>query len=122
MTVMTPLRAGKEPWSGYEGVLRRGRRRVPVHLQPIESSAPRGTSLVVELHATRGRSQLWIEVTAYNDGVIVHASVDAKPLPERRFLAPRLRESDLLAETIDAAGRDELTAEVLDMSAQLLGG
>lgn len=122
MTVVTPLRAGKLPWSGYEALLRRGRRRVPVHLLPVESAAPRGTTLVVELHATRARSQLWIEVTAYDEGVIVHASLDATPLPERRFFAPRQREADLLAESIDAAGRDELTAEILDMSAQLLGG
>jgi Glucose-6-phosphate dehydrogenase subunit N-terminal domain/Glucose-6-phosphate dehydrogenase subunit C-terminal domain len=123
MTVLTPIRAGTEPWSGYEAMLRHGRRRVPVHLQPVEAAAtPSGTTLVVELHATRGRSQLWIEVTAYAEGVIVHAMLDSEALPERRFLAPRRREADLLAETIDEAGRDELTAEVLDMLAGLLGG
>jgi hypothetical protein len=87
----------------------------------MESTAPPGTTLAVELHAMRGRSQLWVEVTAYAEGVIVHASLDAAPMPERRFLAPRRREADLLAETIDTAGRDLLTGEVLTMSAHLLG-
>jgi glucose-6-phosphate dehydrogenase assembly protein OpcA len=120
MTVTTPLAAGTEAWSGYSAELRYGRRRVPVHLQPMDSTSPAGTTLAVELHATRGRSQLWVEVTAYAEGVSVHASLDAKSMPERRFLAPRRREADLLAETIDTAGRDRLTGEVLTMSAHLL--
>ena len=120
MSVLSPVRAGTEAWSGYDAVLRHGRRRVPVHLQPVESFAPPGTTLTVELHATRGHSQLWVEVTAYAEGVVVHASLDSQVLPERRFLAPRRREADLLTETIDTAGRDRLTTEVLDMSAHLV--
>lgn len=120
MSVLSPVRAGTEAWSGYDAVLRHGRRRVPVHLQPVESFAPPGTTLTVELQATRGHSQLWVEVTAYAEGVVVHASLDSQVLPERRFLAPRRREADLLTETIDTAGRDRLTTEVLDMSAHLV--
>ena len=121
MTVDSPMRAGTEAWSGYDAVLRHGRRKVPVHLQPVESSTVPGTTLIVELHATRGHSQLWVEVTAYQEGVVVHATLDSATMPERRFLAPRRREADLLAETIDTAGRDRLTAEVLDLSAHLVG-
>jgi len=108
MTVIEPIRAGTEAWSGYDGLLRNGRRRVPVALRPVESTAPRGTTLIVQLHATRAGSQLWVEVTAYSDGVVVQASLDGNPMPERRFLAPRKREADLLAETIETAGRDPL--------------
>lgn len=120
MTVVEPMHAGTAAWSGYEGLLRYGRRRVPVTLRPVESSAPRGTTLVVELHATRQRQQLWVEVTAYADGVIVQAELNAEPMPERRFLAPRRREADLLAETIEAAGRDPISAKILAMAARLL--
>src|SRR5262245_25760977 len=49
MAVVTPLRAGAEPWSGYEGLLRHGRRRVPVSLRPMESQSPRGITLNVQL-------------------------------------------------------------------------
>jgi hypothetical protein len=86
----------------------------------MESTAPRGTTLMVELHASRLHSHLEVEVTAYADGVIVKAELDGVGMPERRFLAPRKREPDLLAEAIDAAGRDEISAEILAMTAHLL--
>jgi len=120
MTVVAPMRPGTEAWTGYAGLLRSGRRRVPVSLKPVESPAPRGTTLIVQLHATRGRSQLWIEVTAYADGVVVQATLDGESMPERRFLAPRKREADLLAETIESAGRDQISRDVLAMAARLV--
>jgi glucose-6-phosphate dehydrogenase assembly protein OpcA len=120
MTVVAPMRPGTEAWTGYAGLLRSGRRRVPVALKPVESPAPRGTTLIVQLHATRGRSQLWIEVTAYADGVVVQATLDGESMPERRFLAPRKREADLLAETIESAGRDQISRDVLAMAARLV--
>jgi hypothetical protein len=86
----------------------------------MESPAARGTTLAVELHAMRGRSQLWVEVTSYADGVVVQASLDSESMRERRFLAPRRRESDLLAETIDSAGSDEIAAEILAMAERLI--
>lgn len=118
--VEKPMRAGAEPWSGYDATLRDGRRRVPVSIRPIESTAKRGTTLAVELYARRGHSELVIEVTAYADGIVVHASLDDLRLPDRRFLAPRRREADLLAMTIESAGRDPLTGEVLAMAARLV--
>jgi glucose-6-phosphate dehydrogenase assembly protein OpcA len=120
MAVEQPFRPGAAPWSGYTGLLRHGRRRVPVALRPMESEAPRGTTLIVQLHATRNRAQLWVEVTAQADGVVVQASLNGKPMPERRFLAPRKREADLLAETIETAGRDPLAAAVLATAAKLV--
>ncbi len=120
MTVVAPMRPGTEAWTGYAGLLRSGRRRVPIALKPVESPAPRGTTLIVQLHATRGRSQLWIEVTAYADGVVVQATLDGESMPERRFLAPRKREADLLAETIESAGRDQISRDVLAMAARLV--
>lgn len=120
MVVEQPLHPGDESWSGYDAVLRDGRRRVPVGLRPMESTSPRGTTLAVELHAMRGRSQLWVEVTAYADGVVVQASLDSQAMRERRFLAPRKREPELLAETIDAAGRDSISGDILAMAARLI--
>ena len=59
-------------------------------------------------------------MTAYADGVVVQASLDGEAMPERRFLAPRKREADLLAETIETAGRDQISSDVLAMSARLV--
>ena len=49
------------------------------------------------------------------------ASVDDQRLPERRFVAPRRREADLLAMTIDAAGGDHIGKQILEMTAKLVG-
>ncbi len=54
------------------------------------------------------------------DGVVVQASLDNESMPERRFRSPRKREADLLAETIESAGRDPLAGEVLAMAARLV--
>jgi len=120
MSVVSPVRAGTEAWSGYDAVLRLGRRKVPVTLRPVESTAPRGTTLAVDLHATRNRSELAVDVTAYADGVFVRATLDGDAIPERLFMTPRRREAELLAETIDAAGRDAISKEVLAMAAVLV--
>jgi glucose-6-phosphate dehydrogenase assembly protein OpcA len=120
LTVVEPIRAGTEDWSGYSGLLRNGRRRVPVSMWPKESTAPPGTTLDVELHASRNRSQLEIMVTAEADGVVVKASLDGEPMPERRFMAPRKREADLLAATIETAGQDRVAAEMLAAAARLV--
>ena len=120
MSVVSPVRAGTEPWTGYEGLLRLGRRRVPVALRPVESSSPAGTTLAVEVHAKRNRAELSIGVTASAEGVVVQAAFDGNVMPERTFFAPRLRESDLLASTIDAAGRDPIAEEALAMAAELV--
>jgi len=120
MAVLTPMRAGSEPWSGYTALLRLGRRRVPVTVRPVESSSPPGTTLAVEVQATRNRQELNIGVTASADGVAVQASFAGTTMPERIFFAPRLRESDLLALTIDAAGRDPIAGEVLAIASELI--
>jgi glucose-6-phosphate dehydrogenase assembly protein OpcA len=120
MAVDTPVRAGTEPWSGYDALLRLGRRKVPVHLRPVQSPSPRGTTLSVDLHATRGHSSLSVDVTAYADGVVVRAALDGQPMAERVFVAPRKREADLLADTIDAAGRDPVGVDVLRRAAVLV--
>ena len=121
MTVDEQVRPGKGAWSGYDAMLKHDRKRIPVSLRPIESSAPRGTTLAVELYARRGRSELVLEITAYAEGVVVVASVDDQRLPERRFFAPRRREADLLALTIDAAGGDRVAKEVFAMTSRLVG-
>jgi glucose-6-phosphate dehydrogenase assembly protein OpcA len=121
MVVEAPLHAGPEAWAGFDAALRHGRRRLPIALRPVESAAPAGTTLAVEITARRRRSELRLEVTAFPDGVGVRATVDGAAMPERRFLAPRRREGDLLAETIESAGRDRISVAALRMAAALVG-
>ena len=127
MTVVEPL----HPVTGADdpaelgppvtGMLRAGRRRIPVGLVPVESPMPAGTTLAVELTAKRRSGGVEVKVTAEADAVIVRAALDGAELPVRRFMAPRRTEVELLAETIESVGRDRVaTAAVL--AAAELGG
>jgi glucose-6-phosphate dehydrogenase assembly protein OpcA len=127
MTVVEPL----HPVAGADdpaelgppvtGMLRAGRRRIPVGLVPVESPMPAGTTLAVELTARRRSGVVEVNVTAEAEAVIVRASLDGAELPVRRFMAPRRTEVELLAETIESVGRDRVaTAAVL--AAAELGG
>ena len=82
---------------------------------------PAGTTLAVELTAKRRSATLEVAVTAEAEAVIVRASVDGDPLPERRFMAPRRAEVELLAETIESVGRDPVATAALMMAAELVG-
>jgi glucose-6-phosphate dehydrogenase assembly protein OpcA len=122
MTVGDPLVPGKADWSGFDAVLRNGRRRIVVALRPIASKSPPGTTLSVHLVAERRREVLAVDVTAQAEGVTVRANVDGRDVPERRFLAPRRKESDLLAETIEGVADDRISAMALAMAAALVEG
>jgi len=103
------------------GVLRQGRHRIPVQIIPVESPMPAGTTLAVELTARRRSGALDVAVTAEAEAVIVRASLDGVSLPERRFMAPRRTEVELLAETIESVGRDPVATAALRMAAELVG-
>jgi glucose-6-phosphate dehydrogenase assembly protein OpcA len=103
------------------GTLRSGRRRIPVRLVPTESAMPSGTTLAVELHARRRTGTLDIAVTAEAEAVIVRPSLDGRPMPARRFMAPRRTEVELLAETVESVGRDPVATSALLVAAALAG-
>ncbi len=122
MTVGSALQRSGTEWGGYDGALRHGRREIQYALRPVQSDSPRGTTLSVRIEAGRARSELVVDVTAAAEGVMVRASVDKQPVPERRFLAARQRESDLLASTIEGVADDRISAEALEMAAALVEG
>jgi len=122
LEVVEPLEPGTEPWSGYRALLRQGRRHVAVELRPIESPAAGGTTLEVEIKARQGSANLDLRVTGHADGLTVAAMLDNEPMTEREFLAPRRRETDLLAETIEDGGEDHISSGALEMAAALVTG
>ena len=122
MTADEALSGSMAKWGGYTGALRSGRRQVAVALKPVESTAPRGTTLSVTIEAEKGRERLVVDVTAQADGVTVQANVNGHALPERQFFAPRRRESDLLAETIEGGADDRISAASLEMAAAIVEG
>ncbi len=103
------------------GLLRAGRRRVKASIRPAASAMPPGTTLTVELAAKRHGTPLSILVSAEAEAVIVRAILDGKPQPERRFMAPRRAEVDLLVETIESVGRDPVSVAALLTAAELVG-
>lgn len=119
MTVAEPLN-GRGPGGDLSGALRAGRRRVSIALVPTESPTPPGTTLAVELAASRRAATLEVAVTAEAEAVIVRATLDGGALPARRFMAPRRTEVELLAETIESVGRDPVATAALLAAAELV--
>jgi hypothetical protein len=106
---------------GLHATLRDGRHDVHVVVRPSLSPMPAGTTLRIELLADRRGSELRADVTAVQESVHVRVWLDGVEEFDRTFVAPRRSEVDLLAEAIEAGGRDPLTIEALLMAAELAG-
>ncbi len=102
------------------GELRAGRRRVAVVVTPMLSPMHSGTTLTVELSARRRGEALEVVVSAEAEAVMVRASLDGKSMPVRRFMAPRLTEVELLAETVESVGPDPVAVGALLAAADLV--
>jgi hypothetical protein len=63
-----------------------------------------------------------VDVSADGEGVVVEARRDGQRPLERRFLAARRTETDLIGETIESVGRDPIAAAAIRCAAALAGG
>jgi Glucose-6-phosphate dehydrogenase subunit len=114
-------RAGGEAMArGLHALLRDGRHDVHVVVRPTLSPMPAGTTLRLELLAERRGSELRADVTAVQESVHVRVWLDGVEEFDRVFVAPRRSEIDLLAEAIEAGGRDPLATEALMRAADLV--
>ena len=107
---------------GMAATLSQGRGEVAVVLRPVVSTMPAGTTLRVELLAERRGSELRADVTAEAEAVHVRVWQDGVEAFERRFLAARRGEVDLLAEAIETGRREDIATVSLRAAAQLVGG
>ena len=105
---------------GYAASLRLGTGEVAVVMRPVLSGMPSGTTLRVELLAERRGSELRVDVSAEAETVGVRAWQDGVELLDRRFTAARRTEVDLLAEVIEAPGRDPVSDGSIQMAANLV--
>ena len=114
--------AGVKPLAGrgYTATMRLGQGEVVVVMRPVITGMPSGTTLRVELLAERRGSELRIDVTAEAETVAVHAWQDGVELLDRRFLAARRTEIDLLAEAIEAPRRDIVSDGAIRMAARIV--
>jgi glucose-6-phosphate dehydrogenase-like protein OpcA len=107
---------------GLGATLRLDRTDVAVVIRPVLSEMPPGTTLRIELRADFRGSELRADVTAEQDAVHARVWQDGVHSLERGFTAPRRTDIDLLAEAIEAGGRDPVTVGATAMAAELAGG
>jgi glucose-6-phosphate dehydrogenase assembly protein OpcA len=107
---------------GMAATLNDGRSDIAVVIRPVVSAMPAGTTLRVELLAERRGSELRADVTAEAETVHVRVWQDGVEMLERRFLAARRGDVDLLAEAIEAGRRDDIARGSLQAAAELAGG
>ena len=110
------------PSAGLGATLRLDRTDVAVVIRPVLSEMPSGTTLRVELLADWRGSELRADVTAEQEAVHVRVWQDGVHALERGFTAPRRTDVDLLAEAIEAGGRDHVAVGTLELAAMLAGG
>jgi glucose-6-phosphate dehydrogenase assembly protein OpcA len=118
---LAPIADGK-PDDGLSGILRRGRTRVEAFLRPELSTGHRGSTLRLEIEATRGRHRLSVVITGEAQTIMVEAWMDGHLALHRPFVAPRRTEVDMLAEVIESIGQNRLSAWVIRAAVALTGG
>jgi glucose-6-phosphate dehydrogenase assembly protein OpcA len=106
---------------GMTATLAEGRSEVAVAIRPVVSDLPSGTTLRVELLASRRGSELRADVTAEAESVDVRVWQDGIDVLSRRFQASRRNDIELLAEAIETGHRDVVSAGALQAAAQLSG-
>jgi glucose-6-phosphate dehydrogenase assembly protein OpcA len=109
------------PGPGLSGSLRLNRHDVSVLIRPMHSEMPSGTTLRVELTASLSGIELRADITAEQEAVHARVWRDDERILERGFNAPRRNDLDLLAEAIEAGGRDPVAVGALAMAAELTG-
>lgn len=107
--VEQPLQQDAE--GSYQGILRSGRRQIPVELRPVGSTIDgpvRGTgSLVrVDLEASRVRTLLRVRVTRQSDHLLATADWNGAPVVRRPAPLEAFDETPFLAEALDRTGHD----------------
>ena len=107
------------PAAGLAASLRLNRREVAVIIRPTLSEMPPGTTLRVELTAAFRGVELRADITAEQEAVHARVWRDGDRILERGFNAPRRKDTDLLAEAIEAGGRDRVAVGTLGMAAEL---
>jgi hypothetical protein len=105
---------------GLAATLSDGRAEVGVVVRPVASAAPAGTTLRVELLAERRGSELRADVTAEQEIVRVRVWQDGVEVLDRSFNAARRTEVELLAQAIEASGRNRLAADALAVASALV--
>ncbi|MET0773184.1 MAG: glucose-6-phosphate dehydrogenase assembly protein OpcA [Candidatus Limnocylindrales bacterium] len=108
----------------YQGILKSGRRQIPVELRPVGTTIDgpvRGTgSLVrVDLEASRVRTMLRVRVTRQSDHLLATADWNGAPVARRPARLEAFDETPFLAEALDRTGHDPVFELALERAVRL---
>jgi glucose-6-phosphate dehydrogenase assembly protein OpcA len=108
----------------YTGILRSGRRQIPVELRPVGTTIDgpvRGTgSLVrVDLEASRVRTMLRVRVSRQSDHLLATADWNGAPVARRPARLDPFDETPFLAEALDRTGHDPVFELALERAVRL---
>jgi glucose-6-phosphate dehydrogenase assembly protein OpcA len=111
----------------YAGIMRSGRRQIPVELRPVGATIDgpvRGVgSLVrVDLEASRVRTLLRVRVTRQSDHLLGTADWNGAPVAHRPAPLDPFDETPFLAEALDRTGHDPVFELALERSVRLTAG
>jgi glucose-6-phosphate dehydrogenase assembly protein OpcA len=123
--VEQPLQLDED--GSYQGILRSGRRQIPVELRPVGSTIDgpvRGTgSLVrVDLEASRVRTMLRVRVTRQSDHLLATADWNGAPVARRPARLEAFDETPFLAEALDRTGHDPVFELALERAVRFTSG
>lgn len=108
----------------YQGILRSGRRQIPVELRPVGTSIDgpvRGMGSLVraDLEASRARTMLRVRITRQSDHLLATADWNGAPVARRPARLDAFDETPFLAEALDRTGHDPVFELALERAVRL---
>jgi hypothetical protein len=108
----------------YAGILRSGRRQIPVELRPVGATIDgpvRGTGSIVrvDLEASRVRTLLRVRVTRQSDHLLATADWNGAPVARRPARLDPFDETPFLADALDRTGHDPVFELALERAVRL---
>lgn len=119
MSVVSPLR--RLAGGGRVATLRQLEHEVEVELCPARSKLHSGSTVMVEIASRMRGAELIGHVEAGDLTVEVGVRDKGRERVRRTYLAPRLRDEDLLERAVEESAADPLAAQVLAMAGHLIG-
>lgn len=117
----------QDPNGSYHGILRSGRRQIPVELRPVGTTIDgpvRGTGSIVrvDLEAGRARTMLRVRMTRQADHLLATADWGGAPVARRPARLDPFDETPFLAEALDRTGHDPVFGLALERAVRLTAG
>jgi glucose-6-phosphate dehydrogenase assembly protein OpcA len=117
-----PLELDKD--GSYVGMLRSGRRQIPVELRPVGTTIDGpvrgiGSLVRVDLEASRVRTMLRVRVTRQSDHLLATADWNGAPVARRPARLDAFDETPFLAEALDRTGHDPVFELALERAVRL---